>query len=96
VSTAAAGTTHFEAATAGGYAAGTITVVGDDVLWDVPDNNDAVRTARATPLAIHFFEALRTTVWTPGTGGRGLGNDEHHQLSARGAFDHPTFEFGPK
>lgn len=46
-----------------------ISFKGREVNWSVSENNHAVETARATPVAKAFFKAIGAVTWTRGTGG---------------------------
>ena len=69
------------------------------VTWDVRENNHAVDDARAAPLAGAFFGALDKVVWTRGTGGVFVGNDEYNEEAGRdypgGGGSYTTAGFGP-
>lgn len=58
-----------------------IRFAGRDVLWSVPENNRAVDSAHAHPVAVAFFEALSAVRWTRGSGGELIGNDEYNSES---------------
>lgn len=55
----------------------TITLSGNRVTWDVPENNHAPEHARAHPLAAALFGHLHTVRWTSRSGGTIVGNDEY-------------------
>ena len=69
------------------------------VTWSVRENNHAVDDAHAQPLAGAFFSALDKVVWTRGTGGVLIGNDEYHEEAGReyagGGGSYVTGGFGP-
>lgn len=58
----------------------TITLKGNTVIWDVPENNHACDHAREHPLAVALFEFLdRRVEWTSRSGGTIVGNDEYNR-----------------
>lgn len=71
-------TTHFRV----GWEA-SISFDGREVLWDVPENNHAVESARQHPVAQALFAALDKVTWTRGTGGVLTYNNEY----ARDSYD---------
>ena len=81
-----------------GHLAATISFEGRVVTWSVTENNRAVETADASPLAAVFFGALNKVTWTRGTGGVLVGNDEYNQDTREvgGGRNYITRTFGPK
>jgi hypothetical protein len=74
-----------------------ITFKGNTVVWNVRENNHAVDTARAHPVAIALFNKLRRMTWTRGSGGKIVGNDEYNDGDGEGGrANYATEEFGPK
>lgn len=61
-----------------GYDA-SITLAGNKVIWDVPENNHAPEHAHSHPLAHALFGFLETVAWTSRTGGEIVGNDEYNR-----------------
>lgn len=57
----------------------TITLVGNTVTWDVPENNHAPEHAHSHPLATSLFHFLHTVRWTTRSGGMIAGNDEYNR-----------------
>lgn len=57
----------------------TITLVGNTVTWDVPENNHAPERAHSHPMAASLFGFLRTVRWTARSGGAIAGNDEYNR-----------------
>lgn len=57
----------------------TITLRGNTVTWDVPENNRAPERANAYPLAIELFRFLDRVPWTARSGGEIAGNDEYNR-----------------
>jgi hypothetical protein len=82
---------------ADGYQEAQIVFRGRDVLWSVAAGNHAVEHAHAAPLAHVFFAALHKVVWTRGTGGQFVGNDEYNEDSRAvgGGANYITRTFGP-
>jgi hypothetical protein len=80
-----------------GFVDFTIVFDGRDVTWAVPDNNHAVSTAHAHPVARAFFAELGRVRWTRGSGGTLVGNDEYNEESreAGGGANYVTASFGP-
>ena len=68
------------------------------VIWDVPENNHARDSAREHSLAKEMFRLLDRIVWTRGSGGTIIGNDEYNRESdyAGGGGNYVTFEFSMK
>ena len=54
------------------------------IIWSVSENNHAVDRAHEHSVGREFFKCLSRVVWTRGTGGEIVGNDEYNQ-DARGA-----------
>jgi hypothetical protein len=66
------------------------------VIWSVADNNHSVERAHENSTGKAFFSRLGRVVWTRGTGGEIVGNDEYNQ-DARGAGEasnYVTHRFG--
>jgi len=59
----------------------TITLVGNTVIWDVPENNHAPERAADSPLAEALFRYLDRVQWTSRSGGEIIGNDEYNRDS---------------
>lgn len=81
-----------------GYEA-TITLHGNTVIWDVPENNHARERADAHPLAVALFDFLESRVeWTARSGGKIVGNDEYHRDSyeAGGGGNYVIREYSKK
>ena len=57
----------------------TITLVGNTVIWDVPENNHAPERAGDSPLAAALFRYLDRVQWTSRSGGEIVGNDEYNR-----------------
>lgn len=57
----------------------TITLRGNTVTWDVPENNHAPEHAHAHPLAGELFMFLNRIQWTSRSGGQIVGNDEYNR-----------------
>lgn len=57
----------------------TISVLGREVVYEVPENNHARDRADQHPLAVALFAALERITWTRGTGGVSIGNDEYNR-----------------
>jgi len=68
------------------------------VKWYVTENNHACESAHESFMGNAFFRALGQVVWTRGTGGEIVGNDEYNRESKAsgdgGNFTKQTF--GPK
>ena len=62
-----------------GYREGNISFEGRTVTWAVPENNHAIETARESPVADVFFNALAAITWTRGTGGVFWSNNEYNE-----------------
>lgn len=75
----------------------TVTVNDRTITWDTGENNNAVRDARESWLGKALFAALEKITWTRGTGGYGIGNDEHNRDSRYegGGSNYVTFRYGP-
>ena len=56
-----------------------ITLRGNTVTWDVPENNHAPERAASHPLAVTLFRFLDRVVWTSRSGGQIVGNDEYNR-----------------
>lgn len=56
-----------------------ITLRGNTVTWDVPENNHAPERASAHPLAVALFRYLDRVQWTSRSGGQIIGNDEYNR-----------------
>lgn len=67
------------------------------VTWGVSENNHAVESAHARPLAQVLFGELAKVRWTRGTGGVLSGNDEYNAGSRDpgGGANYVTCGFGP-
>jgi hypothetical protein len=67
------------------------------VMWMVAENNHAIDRAREHPVAVVFFRALKGIVWTRGSGGTIVGNDEYNRDNARegGGSNYVTDRYGP-
>jgi hypothetical protein len=82
---------------------GECTVTLDDkarmVYWGVSENNRACDDAHASVLGRIFFELLNKVVWTRGTGGEIIGNDEYNRDAedeyAGGGGSYVKRRFGP-
>ena len=57
----------------------TITLKGNTVTWDVPENNRAPERAGNSPLAGALFRYLDRVQWTSRSGGEIIGNDEYNR-----------------
>lgn len=70
---------------------------GNEVTWDVPENNHARNAAHAHHVAQAFFTALSRVRWTRGSGGVITGNDEYSRDSydEGGGGNYVTMQFGP-
>lgn len=75
----------------------TVTFNGRTVTWDVPENNHAVDRAHESRLGAAFFGALDKVVWTRGTGGELVGNDENScdSRDSGGGSNYTTAEYPP-
>jgi hypothetical protein len=69
------------------------------VEWDVEENNHACDRASNSTLGRIFFELLNKVVWTRGTGGEIIGNDEYNRdvedEYAGGGGSYVKRRFGP-
>jgi hypothetical protein len=67
------------------------------VYWDVMENNHARTNAHAHPMAKAFFRALDKVVWTRGSGGIIIGNDEYNRDSGGvgGGGNYLVAAYGP-
>lgn len=67
------------------------------VSWSVPSNNHAVERAHEAWLARVFFALLDKVIWTRGTGGEIVGNDEYNRDSREdgGGANYVTRRYGP-
>ncbi|MFA5707519.1 hypothetical protein [Mycolicibacterium sp.] len=74
----------------------TITLAGNTVTWDVPENNHAPERAHEHPLAGSLFGFLATVRWTSRSGGAITGNDEYNRDtdSAGGGGNYVVRAFG--
>lgn len=57
----------------------TISLRGNTVTWDVPENNHAPERAADNPLAEALFRYLDRVQWTSRSGGEIIGNDEYNR-----------------
>jgi hypothetical protein len=66
------------------------------VIWRVSENNHSVDRARSTAMGKEFFNRLSRVVWTRGTGGEIVGNDEYNQDSREngGGSNYVTARYG--
>lgn len=76
---------------------GSITFDGNELTWQVDDNNHAPERAREHPLGRVLFRELAKVEWTNGTGGQIVGNDEYNSDSrdAGGGANYVVNAFGP-
>ena len=59
----------------------TISLCGNTVEWDVPENNHATERAGDHPLAVVLFRYLDKVTWTSRSGGEIIGNNEYNRDS---------------
>jgi hypothetical protein len=90
-------TTTFNVVTLDGHPNATISFDARTVTWAVAENNRAVEEARKAPIAVTFFAALNRLVWTRGTGGHFVGNNEFNRddNEAGGGANYLTSTYGP-
>jgi len=77
----------------------TIRFAGAVVRWETGENNHQVDRAHSHPIAHVFFAALEQVVWTRGSGGFGVGNDEYRresQQSGDGGNYETSLRYGPR
>lgn len=63
------------------------------VTWTVPEENHACERARSHWFSKVMFEALANVTWTPGSGGKIVGNDDYNRYS-ESHDDYITAEYG--
>lgn len=75
-----------------------ISFTGRVVNWEVEENNHACQRARAHPVAQALFGALNRVVWTRGTGGQIVGNNEYNRDNTYegGGGNFVVETFGPR
>lgn len=76
-----------------------MTFNGNAVTWEVYENNHAVDRAHEHPIVKLFFNYLeKQVVWTRGSGGVIIGNNEYNRDSdsVGGGGNYVVTEFGPK
>lgn len=73
-----------------------ITLRGNTVTWDVPENNHAPERAANHPMAVVLFDFLSRVPWTSRSGGQIVGNDEYHRDSyeAGGGGNYVVRDYG--
>jgi len=66
------------------------------IIWSVSENNHAVERAHEHSTGREFFKRLSRVVWTRGTGGEIVGNDEYNQdnRESGGGANYTTHRFG--
>lgn len=66
------------------------------VIWSVSENNNAVDHAHNHPVGKEFFRRMSRVVWTRGTGGQIVGNDEYNRESRHdgGGSNYVTNRYG--
>jgi hypothetical protein len=71
---------------------------GRELRWSVPENNHAVEQAWAHPMGRVLAQALARIVWTRGSGGKFLSNNEYNRDSEHegGGGNYVSSSFGPK
>lgn len=76
----------------------TITFKGNEVTWNVPENNHACDHAHEHHIGRAFFAALNKVTWTRGSGGVIVGNNEYSRDSydVGGGGNYETARFGPQ
>jgi hypothetical protein len=67
------------------------------IIWDVPENRYAVKSANDHWFAKKMFAILRSIRWVRGSGGKIVGNDEYNQDSweSGGGGNYVTARYGP-
>lgn len=68
------------------------------IIWSVSENNHSVDRAHEHSMGREFFKRLSRVVWTRGTGGELIGNDEYNEDAGReyagGGGSYVTHRFG--
>src|SRR5271167_1744664 len=66
------------------------------IIWSVSENNHSVERAHEHSTGREFFKRLSRVVWTRGTGGEIVGNDEYNEdnRESGGAANYTTHRFG--
>lgn len=73
-----------------------LTLDGNTLHWEVPQNNHARDRAAVTGLYQAALTYLNAVTWTRGTGGVIVGNDEYnHDTTYEGGGNYVTHRFGP-